>query len=160
MMMTMLMVIGSALPFLIAWALIASTNDENPLDRIPDYDKPLQETVNVSPDRITPARTLYEYRWDVRLIFEGTLALPDGAQADAFYIYTDADGHALDTPQPHAWALTFNEAAPDALPEYDREHAYTLVYPVGRDWTRITFAFSGPKLAAGGELRVTVIQIE
>lgn len=160
----MLMVVGSALPFIIAWVLITSTNDGNPLDNVPDYSDPLQETVSIAPDRMTAARTQYEYRQQVRLIFEGTLTGDDGAQSDAFFTFTVADGTLLDSPRPTTWAIVAADralsasGADDAL-AYDDEHVYTLVIDLGSRWQRISFDFA-PEISGGGDLRVTVIQLE
>lgn len=161
----MLMVVGSALPFIIAWVLIASTNDENPLDNVPGYSDPLQETVSIAPDRITAARTQYEYRQQVRLIFEGTLTGGDGAQHDAFFTFTAAGGTPLGSPRLNTWTIvaadqarTAAAGADDAL-VYDDEHVYTLVIDLGSRWQRIPFDFA-PQISGGGDLRVTVIQLE
>lgn len=160
----MLMVLGSALPFIIAWALIASTNDENPLDNVPNYSDPLHETLNIAPDRMTAARTQYEYRQQVRLIFEGTLTGDDGAQSDAFFTFAAAEGTPLDAPRPTTWAIVAADQAltaagsDDAL-VYDKEHVYTLVIDLGSRWQRILFDFA-PEISGNGDLRVTVIQLE
>ena len=160
----MLMVIGSALPFVIAWVLIASTNDENPLDRVPDYGQRVQETLSVAPERMTRARTAYEYRGAVRVIIEGTLTFGSGAAADAFYTLPASGDAAARTP--HTWTLTVDGApilaalGMDAPPAYDKDHVYTGVLDLGADWTRPAFDLAPADRAAGGDLRVTLIQLE
>jgi hypothetical protein len=73
--MTLLLVLGSAAPVAIAFFLVASTNDENPLDKIPDYETLPSETLAVPFDRSEPTYTEFEY-WDkVRLVIEGVLSL-------------------------------------------------------------------------------------
>lgn len=165
---TMLMVLGSALPFIIAWILIASTNEDNPLDRIPDYDAPIQETLVLPLDRAATVETAYDYRGNVRVVIEGTATGTDGARRDAFYRFTDADGMPLETAQSQDSLFTIaGEPARAALelsgnmPPYSGDHTYTGVYPAGRNWTHITFGTAGDAAdIASGELRITVVQIE
>jgi len=161
---TLAVAIGSLLPILIAWVLISSTNDENPLDAVPNYSSPMQETVTLSEHQFTAARTTYEYRNTVRLIIQGTLTLTSGASSDGFFTFADADGTPFAAPVAHDWSLTVNGApitatlSPDTL-SYDSEHVYTARYDIGSKWQTITFDIT-PDTPGSGDLRVTVIQIE
>lgn len=160
----MAVAIGSLLPFIIAWLLITSTNDDNPLDAIPDYGGPLQETVTLSEYQFTAARTTYEYRNTVRLIIEGTLTLDSGAVSDSFFTFADADGSPLEAPVPNDWALTvdgepFTTALDLDAISYDREHVYTGLYEVGGRWQRLSFGTT-PSDPGSGDLRITVIQVK
>ncbi len=166
--MTMLLAVGSALPFMIALVLIASTNDGNPLDRIPDYEDPINETLVLPLERGATVQTELEYRGAVRVIVEGTATLAGGARRDAFYKFAGADGAPLAAPQ-HQDSL-FTIAGQPALaalelpvtpPDYARDHVYTGVYHAGDAWTRITFgAATGAADVTGGTLRITVVQID
>ncbi len=164
----LLLSIGSALPFLIAWFLIASTNDENPLDKIPDYEAPQEETLTVPFNRETPLRTQFRYRGAVRLVIEGTGQTAGSAYNDAFYVYTGADGTPLETPQLAASGLMINGKAAlaaldledEPLP-YNADHFYTAVYDVGFELHTITFQINDATPADNtGTYAITVIDIE
>jgi hypothetical protein len=164
----MLLAIGSALPFIIAWVLIASTNDENPLDNIPDYEAPQEETLTIPFDRDTPVRTTFRYRGNVRLLIEGTGQAAGTAYTDAFYAYANADGTPLETPQLADSGLVINgtaalaalELADKPLP-YNADHFYTAVYDVGFELHTITFqvADATPEDNTGA-YTITVIDID
>ena len=157
---TLALLLGSALPFALAWVLIASTNDDttpqNPLDRIPDYSGPLQETLSV-PAGAT-VQTAYSYRGTVRLIVEGAWEGTAGT-CDALYCFAPdgsprwqptltVDGQAL--ADVAGWD-TANRPLPDP-----REHTYTALYAVGERWRALTLQ----NVAEGGALRVDVLQVE
>lgn len=166
--MTMLLALGSALPFIIAWVLIASTNDDNPLNRIPDYDDPITETLALPLGGDAAVATEFEYRGDVRVIVEGTATLTGEARRDAFYAFTGTDGAPLAAPQRRDSLFTIaGEPALAALglsatpPDYTDDHIYTGLYHAGRDWTHITFGTApGTPDVTGGTLQITVVQIE
>ena len=157
---TLALVIGSALPFALAWVLIASTDDDttpqNPLDRIPDYSGPLQETLSV-PAGAT-VQTTYSYYGTVRLIVEGTWESAAGTH-DALYGFPSngsprwqpaltIDGQAL--ADVAGWD-TANRPPPDP-----HEHTYTALYAVGKRWRALKLQ----NVAEAGTLRVTVLQVE
>lgn len=161
----LLMLVGSALPFIIAWVLVASTEPEdgNPINRLPDYGDALEETLQVPLGAAGTLRTQYEYRGPVRLILEGTAQAADGATRDAFYLFTAPDGTPLVVPrlaptglvldgQPILAALGLAQSPP----RYDPDHFYSMIYESGADWRRIAW---GAQAGSGsGVLSVTVVQ--
>lgn len=163
-----LLAIGSALPFLIAWFLIASTNDENPLDNIPDYEAPQEETLTLPLDRASSVRTVYRYRGKVRVVIEGSGQLGGSAYHDLFYVYTDAAGDPLAVPQLADSAVTINgepalialDLEDDPLP-YNDDHFYTAIYDGGFDLYRLAFKITGSTTEDNtGAFTITVIDID
>jgi hypothetical protein len=166
--MTLLLVLGSAAPVAIAFFLVASTNDENPLDKIPDYETLPSETLVVPFNRGEPIYTEFEY-WDkVRLVIEGTGQTTGTAYRDAFYLFTDASGQPLETPQTATFELEIDgERAITALgltgdpPPYDPKHLYAVIYDAGPRARRIAFHLSDENVGDNtGELMITVVQLK
>lgn len=164
----MLLAIGSALPFLIAWFLIASTNDDNPLDNITDFESSQEETLTVPFNAGAAVRTDLRYRGKVRLIIEGTGQAAGTAYSDGFYLYTDADGTPLKTPLLGEFTLeidgqdatTAMGLADEPLP-YRDDHFYTAVYDVGFDLNHIAFRVADPTPDDNtGAYTITVIDID
>lgn len=160
---TLALIIGSALPAIIAFVLVASTNDsENPLDRVPNYDDPLIETLTLPLDSPEPVRTAYRYYGRVRLVFEGSGILPDGQSVDAFYRYEVGD--ASSAPVLTALLMVDGSPALEALglssepPEYASDHLYSAVYDLRDAYRRLQFSVGGGP-GSQGAFSVTVVQI-
>jgi hypothetical protein len=166
--MTLLLVLGSAAPVAIAFFLVASTNDDNPLDKIPGYETLPSETLVIPFDRGEPTTTEFYY-WDkVRLVIEGTGQVAGTAYSDAFYLYTDANGQPLETPQTGMFDLEIDgERAIKALgltdepPPYEQKHLYAVIYDAGPRARRITFRISDESAGDNtGALTITVVQLK
>ncbi len=155
---TLALLVGSALPFALAWVLVASTNEEaapqNPLERIPNYSGPLEETLSVPAG--DAVQTAYTYRGTVRLIVEGQWG-EGAALCDALYCFSPnsaarwrpslrVDGAALEEV-----AMWDGQTPPAPDP---REHTYTALYGVGERWRALRLQ----NTAEAGALRVTVLQ--
>ncbi len=162
---TLLVVIGSALPFAIAFFLVASTNEDNPLDNIPDYEDPLTETLSVPLNGTEPVTTVYQYQRRVRLFIEGTGQIGEAA-VDAFYHYADG-GLLPDAPPIPVYGLEINgQPALDALklaenpPAYEADHLYPVIYDAGIDLRPMTIRFAaGLPGEPTGALTITVVQL-
>ncbi|GAB4428668.1 MAG: hypothetical protein Kow00106_23940 [Anaerolineae bacterium] len=160
---TLALLIGSALPVIIAIVLVASTNEgNNPLDRIPEYSDPLVETLSVPLGSNEPVQTQYRYYGRVRLVFEGSGSLADGAVIDVFY--------RLDQAGTGAPALTSTLAidgtpALEALglraepPAYADDHLYSAIYDLGGDYRRLQFTVIPDGLGGSGAFTITVVQL-
>ena len=157
---TLALLVGSALPFALAWVLVASTNEDttpqNPLERIPDYSGPLEETLSVPAG--DAVQTAYTYRGTVRLIVEGAWETPAGV-CDALYCFP-ANGAPQWQPALAVDGQTLAEAAgwdAESRPPPDpREHTYTALYAVGERWRVLRLQ----NAVEVGALRVTVLQVE
>lgn len=167
--MTLLLVLGSAAPAAIAFFLVASANnDGNPLDKIPDYDMLPSETLVIPLDRGEPTYTQFEYWGKVRLVIEGTGQAADMTYRDAFYVYTDTNGHPLETPPISPSGLEIDRRqAINALAMtadqlvYDPDHLYAVIYDVGSRARRIAFRVPvDPAEDQTGELNITVVQLK
>ncbi len=164
---TLALIIGSALPVMIAFVLIASTNDgENPLDRIPDYGDPLIETLIVPFDRAEPVETGFRYYGRVRIVVEGSGALAGMGTLDALYLFAGEDRTPLDPPQLSASGLVIDGApALDALklagepPDHADDHLYSAIYDLGSDYRRVRFSVAGGGPGGTGALTVTIVQL-
>jgi hypothetical protein len=166
--MALLLVVGSAMPVAIAFFLVASTTDDNPLDKIPDYETLPSETLVVPFDRGEPTTTEFYY-WDkVRLVIEGTGQAAGSAYGDAFYLYTDANGQPLEIPQIGMSDLEIDgERALKALgltddpPPYEPKHLYAVIYAAGPRARRIAFRISDESVGDNtGALTITVVQLK
>ena len=167
---TLALIIGSALPITIAFILIMVTNEdgENPLDRVPDYDPPLVETLTVPFDSAEPVQTRYRYTGRVRIVIEGTGQVAGMGTYDALYRFADPRGTPLHPPQPGAFGLLIDgkptRAAlglTDETQSYADDHIYSGVYEMGRADHRLTLAFDDPDPAGNnGVFTVTVVQIQ
>jgi len=166
---TVALVIGAVLPVAIAFLLVAASDDgENPLDRIPDYEDPLEETVVLPFDRGEALRTQYRYHGAVRIVIEGSGQPGGAASRDVFYLVAAAGETALEPPQLAASALAINgEPALSALgladdpPPFAPDHVYTGIYDAGSALRYLTFRL--PDDMAGdssGQFTITVIQLE
>jgi hypothetical protein len=161
------LIVGSALPVMIAVVLIASTNEgENPLDRIPDYGDPLIETLVVPFDRAGPVETGFRYYGRVRIMVEGSGALAGVGTLDALYLFAGEDGTPLGTPQLTASGLAIDDApALEALnllaepPDYAGDHLYSAIYDLGDDYRRVRFSVAGGGPGGTGALTVTIVQL-
>lgn len=160
---TLMLLIGSALPVIIAVMLVASTNDDgNPLDRIPDYSDPLVETLSVPLDSGEPVQTQYRYFGRVRLVFEGNGTLADGATVDSFYRF---DETVADTPALTSVLAVDGTPALDALglsaepPAYADDHLYSAIYDLGGDYRRLRFGVINGGPGSSGAFTVTVVQL-
>ncbi|MCZ7539255.1 MAG: hypothetical protein M5U29_04920 [Anaerolineae bacterium] len=164
---TLALIIGSALPVMIAFVLIMSTNDgDNPLDRIPDYSDPLAETLTVPFDRAEPLETEYRYYGQVRIVVEGSGMLAGVGTLDALYVFAGEDGTPLGPPQLTASGLAIDGApALDALglaaepPDYADDHLYSAIYDLGGDYRRVRFGVAGGGSSGAGALTVTIVQL-
>lgn len=164
---TLALIIGSALPVMIAFVLVASTNDgDNPLDRIPDYSDPLVETLTVPFDRAEPVETEFRYYGQVRIVVEGSGALPGVGTLDALYVFAGEDGTPLSAPQLAASGLAIDGApALDALklaaepPDYAGDHLYSAIYDLEDDYRRVRFSVAGGGPGGAGALTVTIVQL-
>ena len=164
---TLALIIGSALPVMIAFVLVASTNDGgNPLDRIPDYGDPMTETLTVPLDRVETVETEYRYYGRVRIVVEGSGTLAGVGTLDALYLFAAADGTPLSAPQLSANGLAIDGApALDALklaaepPDYAGDHLYSAIYDLGRDYRRVRFGIAGGGPGGVGALTVTIVQL-
>jgi hypothetical protein len=160
---TLALLVGSALPVIIAVVLVASTNDGgNPLDRIPEYSDPLVETLSVPLVSGEPVQTQYRYYGRVRLVFEGSGTLADGATVDSFYRFGApiADAPALapvlavdGTPALDALGLS---AGP---PAYADDHLYSAIYDLGGDYRHLRFSVINGGPGSSGAFTVTVVQL-
>ncbi len=160
---TLALLIGSALPVIIAIVLVASTNEgDNPLSRIPDYDDPLVETLSLSLESNELVQTQYRYYGRVRLVFEGSGFLADGAGIDAFYRFDPAgtDAPALtstlaidDTPALEALNLS---AEP---PAYADDHLYSAIYDLRGEYRRLRFSALTGGPGSSGVFTITVVQL-
>lgn len=165
---TLALLVGSALPVMIAFVLVTSTNDDgNPLDRIPDYGDPLVESLTMPFDRAEPIETEYRYYGRVRIVVEGSGALPGVGRLDALYLFAGEDGAPLDPLQLTARGLTIDGAlALDALklavepPDYAGDHLYSALYDLGKDYRRVRFGVSGAGPGGTGVLTVTIVQLQ
>ena len=161
--MTLAMVLGSAAPVAIAFFLVAMTNNdnENPLNSVPSYTSPIEETLTVALDSSTTLQSEFFYRDSVRVVFEGTGASDDAALADSFYRVSGAAG----VPQLDPSLLLIDgQPALDALglsadpPTYQADHLYTAVLNVGHNWRHLTFGSAAG--SGSGALTITIVQIE
>ncbi len=160
---TLALLIGSALPVLIAMVLVASTNDgSNPLDRIPDYGDPLVETLSLPLESSEPVQTQYRYYGRVRLVFEGSGALADGAGIDAFYRFdqTGTGAPAL-TPALAIDGMSALEALNLSAepPAYADDHLYSAVYDLRGDYRRLRFNALTGGPGSNGAFTITVVQL-
>jgi hypothetical protein len=165
----LMLIIGSAAPVMIAIMLVASTNDGNPLDKIPDYEDPPTETLTVPFDREETTYTEFQYVGSVRLVIEGIGRLSMGAASnDAFYVYTDAEGNQLETPRIEGPGLIIDGepafAAPgivDQLPVYNDDHLYAAIFDAGPRLRRIAFRVADIDVSDNtGEFTITVVQLK
>ncbi len=164
---TLALLIGSALPVMIALVLIVSTNEgDNPLDRIPDYRDPLAETLTVPFDRAGPVETEFRYYGQVRIVVEGSGTLAGVGTLDALYVFAGEDGTPLDLPQLTASGLAIDGApALDALklvaepPDYAGDHLYSAIYDLGDDYRSVRFSVAGGRPGGAGALTVTIVQL-
>lgn len=161
---TLALIIGSALPAIIAFVLVASTNDgDNPLDRVPNYDDPLMETLTLPLNSAEPVRTAYRYYGRVRLVFEGSGTLPNGQRVDAFYHY--GAGEASSTPVLTSLLTVDGSPALEALglstepPEYASDHLYSAVYDLRDAYRRLQFSVGGGGPGSQGVFSITVVQL-
>ena len=162
------MIVGSALPVMIALVLIASTNaGENPLDRIPDYGDPLIETLVVPFDHAGPVETGFRYYGRVRIVVEGSGTLAGVGTLDALYLFADEDGTPLGTPRPGTGGLAIDGAPALAEfnllaepPDYAGDHLYSAIYDLGDDYRRLRFSIAGGGPGGTGALTVTIVQLE
>lgn len=165
---TLALIIGSALPVMIAFVLVASSNDDgNPLDRIPDYGDPMIETLSVPFDRAGPVETEFRYYGQVRIVVEGSGILTGAGTLDALYLFASEDGTPLGTPQLVAGGLVIDGApALDALslaaepPDYAGDHLYSAIYDLGSDYRRVRFSVAGSGSGGTGALTVTIVQLQ
>jgi hypothetical protein len=164
-MLMLLLVIGSVLPFGIAFFLVASTNEDNPRDNLPDHEDPLVETLSVPFIGAAPVTTVYLYQHRVRLIIEGTGQI-GAATVDAFYRYADG-GLLPDMPPIPVYGLEIDGLpALNALnlaensPAYEADHLYPVIYDAGSGLRPITIRFA-PDLPGGpdGTLTITIVQL-
>ncbi len=157
---TLALLIGSALPIVLSWILIDSTNDnaakQNLLNRVPDYGDLSEDPLDVPAGATT--HTAYSYHGTIRLIVEGAWET-NGGLCDALYCFPPSgdawwqpalalDGQAL--AEAAGWDAT-NRPPPDP-----QEHTYTALYNVGTRWRPLTLR----NIARTGTLRVTVLQVE
>jgi hypothetical protein len=165
---TLLLVIGSAAPVAIAFFLVASISDENPLDNIPDYETTFNETLIVPFDRADPTYTEFKYTGRVRVVVEGTGQAAGTAFSDAFYLYTDADGRPLQPPQTEMFDLAIDgQRAIQALglvddpTPYNDDHQYAVIYDVGPELRRIAFRISDEVVQDNsGAFTIYVVQLK
>ncbi len=158
---TLALLLGSALPFALAWVLIASTDEDatppaNPLDRIPNYSGPLEETLDISAGETV--QTAYTYRGTVRLIVEGVWEESAG-MCDALYCFSAA-GAAQWRPVLVVGGLALADVAgwdAETRPQPDpHEHTYTALMNLGGRWRALRLQ----NTAEAGTWRVTVLQVE
>jgi len=160
---TLALLIGSALPVIIAIVLVASTNDQgNPLDRIPDYGDPLVETLSLPLESGEPVQTQYRYYGRVRLVFEGSGSLADGTGVDAFYRFDQAGTGASVL----ASALAIDGVpALEALnlsaepPAYADDHLYSAIYDLRDEYRRLRFSVLTGGPGSSGAFTITVVQL-
>ena len=165
---TLALIVGSALPVMIAFVLVASTNDGgNPLDRIPDYGDPMIETLAVPFDRAEPVETEFRYYGRVRIVVEGSGTLAGAGTLDALYLFASEGGTPLSPPQLVADGLAIDGApALDALnlaaepPDYASDHLYSALYDLRGDHQRVRFSVVGGGSGGAGALTVTIVQLQ
>lgn len=165
---TLVLLIGAALPVAIAFFLVAASDDgDNPLDRIPEYEDPIQETVTLPFRPGETVRTAFRYRDSVRLVIEGT-ATGETGPIDAFYRIAGAAGTAPDQPVRAPSALAVNgEPLLAALgltadpPPFAPDHVYTGLYDAGASLRYLMFRVSNDvSPESSGQFTITVIQLK